>query len=142
MKPTYGRVSRRGVLPLSYSLDHVGPMTRTVRDNALLLQVLAGHDPEDPGSADEAVPDYSADLERGVKGLKIGLIRHFYVEDMQAHPEQTKAMEEAAEVLRGLGAEVREDPAGATPGLCHLHAHHHPLRGVLHPQALDGGAAR
>jgi aspartyl-tRNA(Asn)/glutamyl-tRNA(Gln) amidotransferase subunit A len=108
MKPTYGRVSRRGVLPLSYSLDHVGPMTRTVRDNALLLQVLAGHDAQDPGSADEAVPDYSADLERGVKGLKIGLIRHFYVEDLQAHPEQTKAIEEAAEVLRGLGAEVRE----------------------------------
>src|SRR5436190_7918792 len=66
MKPTYGRVSRRGVLPLSYSLDHVGPMTRTVRDNALLLQVLAGHDANDPGSADEAVPDYSVDLERGV----------------------------------------------------------------------------
>src|SRR4029079_19290007 len=108
MKPTYGRVSRRGVFPLSYSLDHVGPMTRTVRDNALLLQVLAGHDTQDPGSADVAVPDYSADLERSVKGLKIGLIRHFYTEDMQSHPEQTKAMEEAAEVLRGLGADVRE----------------------------------
>ena len=83
-------------------------MTRTVRDNALLLQVLAGHDPEDPGSADVAVPDYSADLERGVKGLKIGLVRHFYAEDMQAHPEQAQAIESAAEVLRGLGAEVRE----------------------------------
>ena len=108
MKPTYGRVSRRGVFPLSYSLDHVGPMTRTVRDNALLLQVLAGHDAEDPGSADVAVPDYSADLERGVKGLKLGLVRHFYAEDMQAHPEQAQAIESAAEVLRGLGAEVRE----------------------------------
>jgi aspartyl-tRNA(Asn)/glutamyl-tRNA(Gln) amidotransferase subunit A len=108
MKPTYGRVSRRGVLPLSYSLDHVGPMTRTVRDNALLLQVLAGHDVEDPGSVDVAVPDYSADLERGVKGLKLGLVRHFYTEDMQAHPEQAAAIESAAEVLRGLGAEVRE----------------------------------
>jgi len=108
MKPTYGRVSRRGVLPLSYSLDHVGPMTRTVRDNALLLQVLAGYDPADPGSADVAVPDYSAELERGVKGLKLGLVRHFYTEDMQAHPEQAQAIETAAEVLRGLGAEVRE----------------------------------
>jgi aspartyl-tRNA(Asn)/glutamyl-tRNA(Gln) amidotransferase subunit A len=108
MKPTYGRVSRRGVLPLSYSLDHVGPMTRTVRDNALLLQVIAGHDPEDPGSTDIAVPDYSADLQRGVKGLKIGLVRHFYSEDMQAHPEQAQAIESAADVLRGLGAEVRE----------------------------------
>jgi aspartyl-tRNA(Asn)/glutamyl-tRNA(Gln) amidotransferase subunit A len=108
LKPTYGRVSRRGVLPLAYSLDHVGPMTRNVRDNALLLQVLAGHDPEDPGSADVEVPDYSADLERGVKGLKIGLIRHFYAEDMQAHPEQAQAIERAALVLRDLGAEVRE----------------------------------
>jgi len=108
LKPTYGRVSRRGVLPLAYSLDHVGPMTRNVRDNALLLQVLAGHDPEDPGSAEVEVPDYSAGLERGVKGLEIGLIRHFYAEDMQAHPEQAQAIEHAALVLRDLGAEVRE----------------------------------
>ncbi len=108
LKPTYGRISRRGVLPLAYSLDHVGPMTRSVRDNALLLQVLAGHDPEDPGSADVEVPDYAADLDRGVKGLKLGLIRHFYTEDMQAHPEQAQAIESAAEILRGLGAEVRE----------------------------------
>jgi aspartyl-tRNA(Asn)/glutamyl-tRNA(Gln) amidotransferase subunit A len=108
LKPTYGRVSRRGVLPLAYSLDHVGPMTRTVRDNALLLQILAGHDPEDPGSADVAVPDYAADLDRGVKGLKLGLVRHFYTTDMQAHPEQAQAIERAAEILRELGAEVRE----------------------------------
>jgi aspartyl-tRNA(Asn)/glutamyl-tRNA(Gln) amidotransferase subunit A len=108
MKPTYGRVSRRGVLPLSDSLDHVGPMTRTVRDNALLLQVLAGYDAQDPGSADVPVPDYSAELDRGVKGLKLGLVRHFYTEDMQAHPEQAEAIERAADVMRGLGAEVRE----------------------------------
>jgi aspartyl-tRNA(Asn)/glutamyl-tRNA(Gln) amidotransferase subunit A len=108
MKPTYGRVSRRGVLPLAYSLDHVGPMTRTVRDNALLLQVLAGHDPADPGSADAPVPQYLADLERGVKGLKLGLVRHFYTEDMLAHPEQAQAIDRAAQVLHDLGAEVRE----------------------------------
>jgi aspartyl-tRNA(Asn)/glutamyl-tRNA(Gln) amidotransferase subunit A len=108
MKATYGRVSRRGVFPLAFSLDHVGPMTRTVRDNALLLQILAGHDPEDPGSADVAVPDYSADLDRGVKGLRIGLIRHFYAEDMVAHPEQLAALDAAAETLRRLGADVRE----------------------------------
>jgi len=108
MKPTYGRVSRRGVFPLAVSLDHVGPMTRSVRDNALLLQLLAGHDPEDPGSADVEVPDYAADLERGVKGLEIGLIRHFYAEDMQADPEQAQAIETAADVLRRLGASVRE----------------------------------
>ena len=108
MKPTYGRVSRRGVFPLAVSLDHVGPMTRSVRDNALLLQLLAGHDPEDPGSADVEVPDYAADLERGVKGLEIGLVRHFYAEDMQADPEQAQAIETAADVLRRLGANVRE----------------------------------
>jgi aspartyl-tRNA(Asn)/glutamyl-tRNA(Gln) amidotransferase subunit A len=108
LKPTYGRVSRRGVLPLSYSLDHVGPMTRGVRDNALLLQLIAGHDAEDPGSANVEVPDYSADLERGVKGLKLGLIRHFHAEDMQAHPEQAQAIESAAEVLQSLGAHVSE----------------------------------
>lgn len=108
MKATYGRVSRRGVFPLAFSLDHVGPMTRTVRDNALLLQILAGHDPDDPGSANVEVPDYSADLDHGVKGLRIGLIRHFYAEDMQAHPEQLAAIDVAAETLRKLGAEVRE----------------------------------
>ena len=108
MKPTYGLVSRRGVFPLAYSLDHVGPMTRNVRDNALLLQAIAGHDAEDPGSARVAVPDYSAALTAGIKGLKIGLVRHFYCEDMQAHPEQAAAIEAAADALRRLGAEVRE----------------------------------
>ncbi len=108
LKPTYGRVSRRGVIPLAYSLDHVGPMTRTVRDNALVLQLIAGHDPQDPGSADVEVPDYSAGLDQGVKGLTIGLVRHFYTEDMEANPEQARAVDEAAEVLRRLGAQVRE----------------------------------
>src|SRR5690606_15616666 len=65
MKPTYGLVSRRGVFPLAYSLDHVGPITRSVADNALVLQAIAGHDPEDPASASVPVPDYSADLDRG-----------------------------------------------------------------------------
>ncbi len=108
MKPTYGLVSRRGVFPLAYSLDHVGPMTRNVRDNALLLQAIAGHDAEDPGSACVAIPDYSAALEAGVKGLSIGLVRHFYCDDMQAHPEQAAAIESAADVLRRLGAQVHE----------------------------------
>jgi aspartyl-tRNA(Asn)/glutamyl-tRNA(Gln) amidotransferase subunit A len=108
LKPTYGLVSRRGVFPLAYSLDHVGPMTRDVRDNALLLQVLAGYDAEDPGSAKVPIPDYSAGLDRGVKGLRIALVRHFYAEDMQADAEQLQAIDAAAEVLRGLGADVRE----------------------------------
>ncbi len=108
MKATYGRVSRRGVFPLSFSLDHVGPMTRDVADNALLLQVLAGYDPEDPGSADVAVPDFSAELGQGVKGLRIGHVRHFYDGDETAHPEMAAAIDKAAAVLRELGAEVVE----------------------------------
>ena len=108
MKPTYGRVSRRGVFPLSNSLDHVGPMTRTVRDNAILLNILAGHDAEDIASADVAVPDYTAGLAAGMKGLRIGLARHFYTEDETAHPEQIKALDAATGVMRQLGAEVRE----------------------------------
>ncbi|HUA56975.1 MAG TPA: amidase [Candidatus Sulfotelmatobacter sp.] len=107
-KPTYGLVSRRGVLPLSFSLDHIGPMTRTVRDNALMLQVIAGHDAGDPASADVGVPDYSADLERGVKGLKIGVIRHFYAKDVEADPEQIAALDNAAALLGKQGAAVSE----------------------------------
>src|SRR5690242_13984200 len=108
MKPTYGRVSRRSVFPLSFSLDHVGPMTRTVRDNALMLQVIAGYDPEDPASADEPVPDYTADLDRGVKGLRIGVIRHFYAKDVEADPDQLKALDEAVALLGRQGAVVTE----------------------------------
>jgi aspartyl-tRNA(Asn)/glutamyl-tRNA(Gln) amidotransferase subunit A len=108
MKPTYGRVSRRGVLPLAFSLDHVGPMTRSVRDNALMLQVIAGHDPRDPASANETVPDYAAALGQGVKGLRIGVIRHFYTTDLAGDPEMVAAIEAAVTLLAAQGAEIRE----------------------------------
>ena len=108
MKPTYGRVSRRGVAPLAYSLDHVGPMTRTVRDNALMLQVIAGHDPGDPGSADEPVPDYTSMLGHGVKGLRIGVIRHFYTTDVAGDPEQVEAIDAAVSLFAKAGAEISE----------------------------------
>jgi len=108
MKPTYGRVSRRGVVPLAFSLDHVGPMTRTVRDNALMLQVIAGHDPADPASADEPVPDYGAMLGQGVKGLRIGLIRHFYTKDVAGDPEQVDALDAAVRLFAAAGAETTE----------------------------------
>jgi len=108
MKPTYGRVSRRGVVPLSFSLDHVGPLTRTVRDNALMLDVIAGHDPQDPGSVNRAAGGYTAALDQGVKGLRIGVIRHFYTRDNVADPEVTAGIEAALQVLAGLGAQVRE----------------------------------
>lgn len=108
MKPTYGRVSRRGVFPLAWSLDTVGPMTRTVVENAALLCVLAGHDAQDPGSAHEPVPDFSRDLHRGVDGMRIGLIRRFHTSDLEANAQVAASIEAAAEVLAGLGAEVIE----------------------------------
>jgi aspartyl-tRNA(Asn)/glutamyl-tRNA(Gln) amidotransferase subunit A len=103
MKPTYGAVSRTGVFPLSFSLDHVGPLTRTVEDNAILLGAIAGHDPADRSRR----PDCLADLHAGVKRLRIGVAAHFYMEDAIGAPEQVAAIAEAADVLRRLGAEVR-----------------------------------
>jgi aspartyl-tRNA(Asn)/glutamyl-tRNA(Gln) amidotransferase subunit A len=108
MKPTYGVVSRRGVMPLAYSLDHVGPLTRTVHDNALMLDVIAGHDRLDPGSANRATGGYTARISEGVKGLRIGVIRHFYTRDMTADAEMAASIEAAVDVFASLGAEVRE----------------------------------
>jgi len=108
LKPTYGLVSRRGVFPLSFTLDHVGPMTRTVADNALMLEVIAGHDPLDPGSAAAPAGHYTSALERGVRGLRIGFVRHFDEEDMPADPEVTAALEHVALTLQTLGAEIRD----------------------------------
>jgi aspartyl-tRNA(Asn)/glutamyl-tRNA(Gln) amidotransferase subunit A len=108
LKPTYGLVSRRGVFPLSFTLDHVGPMTRTVADNALMLDVIAGHDPLDPGSAAAPAGHYASGLERGVRGLRIGFVRHFHEIDLPAHPEVTAALESVARTLQGLGAEIRD----------------------------------
>jgi len=108
LKPSYGLVPRRGVFPLSFTLDHVGPMTRTVADNALMLGVIAGHDPLDPGSA--AAPDghYAAGLERGVRGMRIGFVRHFHTEDTPADAEVAAGLENVAGSLRELGAEIRD----------------------------------
>jgi aspartyl-tRNA(Asn)/glutamyl-tRNA(Gln) amidotransferase subunit A len=108
LKPTYGLVSRRGVFPLSFTLDHIGPMTRTVADNALMLEVIAGHDPHDPGSA--AVPNghYAAGVERSVRDLRVGFIRHFHEIDVPAEPEVTAALDHVARTLQMEGAEVRD----------------------------------
>ena len=108
LKPTYGLVSRRGVFPLSFTLDHIGPLTRTVTDNALMLDVLAGHDPLDPGSA--AVPSgrYASGLERGVRGMRIGFIRHFHETDVPADPEVAAGLEQAARTLQSLGAQISD----------------------------------
>lgn len=106
LKPTYGLVSRRGVFPLSFTLDHVGPLTRTVADNALMLDTMAGHDPQDPGSAPTQARYFGRMLDRGVRDLRIGFIRHFHERDMPAHPEVTAALEDVARVLQAEGAEV------------------------------------
>src|SRR4051794_6499898 len=108
LKPTYGLVSRRGVFPLSFTLDHVGPLTRTVADNALMLQAIAGHDPLDPGSAAASVGHYAAALESGVRGLRFGFIRHFHEADLPADPEVATALDNVARTLQSLGAEVRD----------------------------------
>ncbi|CAN5410206.1 Asp-tRNA(Asn)/Glu-tRNA(Gln) amidotransferase GatCAB subunit A [soil metagenome] len=108
LKPTYGLVSRRGVFPLSFTLDHIGPMTRTVEDNALMLEAIAGHDPLDPGSAAVPAGHYRAALDRGAKGLRIGFVRHFHEIDMPADPQVTAALEHVMRALQMLGADVRD----------------------------------
>jgi len=106
MKPTYGAVSRAGVFPLAFSLDHVGPITRTVEDNAILFQAIAGHDPVDPASARRTHADCLKDLKAGVKGLRVGVIAHFYEEDMTADAELVAGIDGAIAELERLGADV------------------------------------
>lgn len=106
MRPTYGRVSRYGVIAFASSLDQVGPITRDVRDNAILLEAIAGHDPHDSTTFPDPVPPYSQMLEGGVKGLRLGLPREYLTEDM--HPGVREATQEAVRVLRDLGAVVEE----------------------------------
>ena len=108
LKPTYGRISRKGVLPNTYSLDTCGPMTRTVEDCAIMLGVLAGYDPRCPGSIDVPVPDYRAALGNGtdLRGVRIGFVRHWYADT--AMPAVVAAVDAAIAVLEGLGARVEE----------------------------------
>jgi len=108
LKPTYGLVSRFGVLPNSFTFDTCGPMTWTVEDCAIMLQVLAGHDPRDPASADRPVPDYRAGLSEDIRGLRIGAVRHFWEEELPANDETRQSMDAAVEVFRGLGAVVED----------------------------------
>ncbi|MEI6320801.1 MAG: amidase [Pseudomonadota bacterium] len=110
LKPTYGLVSRGGVLPNSWSFDHCGPMARTVEDCAILLQAIAGHDPADPASAARAVPDYRAALrgQEDLRGVRIGVARHLWEQDVDTPAELVRATEAALDVLRSLGASVEE----------------------------------
>jgi aspartyl-tRNA(Asn)/glutamyl-tRNA(Gln) amidotransferase subunit A len=106
MKPTFGRVSKYGVFPLSWTLDHVGPLTRTVEDNAILLSVLAGHDPEDPYSANAPAEDFTRDLGRTVQGTTVGVPKDYYFEHVEE--EVGKRVEGAIEIFRSLGVKVQE----------------------------------
>jgi len=106
MKATYGRVSRAGVFPLSWNLDHTGPMTRTVEDCALMLQGCAGYDPLDPASANEPVPDFSAKLGRDIKGMRIGIPRRLFMSNCDK--EILTSFETAITQMTTLGAVVTE----------------------------------
>jgi aspartyl-tRNA(Asn)/glutamyl-tRNA(Gln) amidotransferase subunit A len=108
LKPTYGLLSRRGILPLSQSLDHAGPMCWTAKDAAIMLQAMAGYDSLDPACADVPATDFSAKIGESVKGKTIGIVRHFYETDHEASPAVKKAMEEAIAVFKSLGCVVKE----------------------------------
>jgi aspartyl-tRNA(Asn)/glutamyl-tRNA(Gln) amidotransferase subunit A len=107
MKATYGLVSRRGVFPLAYTLDHVGPMTKDVASNAMLLDVIAGHDAADPGSAARRPERYGRHLKKGLKGLTIGFVRHFHETDQPAAQDVAAALDTAAKLLAKEGARVK-----------------------------------
>ena len=104
LKPTYGLVSRYGVIPNSFTFDTCGPMTWTVEDCAIMLQAIAGHDPRDPTSSNRPLPDYRAGLSGDIRGLRLGVIRHFWEEDLPANVEVGESMEAALSVLEDLGA--------------------------------------
>ena len=106
IKPTYGRVSRYGITPLCWSLDHAGPMAKTVEDVALLLQAMAGYDAKDPSTVQQPVPNYAAALNGGVRGLRVGMPREYFYDSLD--PEIDSAVRQAIEVIKGLGASIRE----------------------------------
>lgn len=107
LKPTYGRVSRYGVVPLSWSLDHAGPMARSVEDCAIMLQAIAGYDPKDPASAGTAVPNFSLGLREGIKGMRIGVPRAGWFDENLGIAAETEAVfSHALKTLQDLGASI------------------------------------
>ena len=136
LKATYGRVSRAGVVTLSWSQDHAGPMTWTVEDTAYMLQAIAGHDPKDPTSSTAPVPNYSESLVEDIKGVTIGLPRHYFFDaDPSVNPEVVAVVEKAVTELEGLGARVREvslpsldwvRAANSVIMVCEAYAYHEP----------------
>jgi aspartyl-tRNA(Asn)/glutamyl-tRNA(Gln) amidotransferase subunit A len=108
LMPTFGLVSRAGVITNSYTFDHCGPLARTVDDCALVLEALAGYDPKDAGSLQRPIPPYRQALGQDLRGLRIGVLRHHWEEDIPASEDVRRAMDAALDVLRGLGAELEE----------------------------------
>jgi aspartyl-tRNA(Asn)/glutamyl-tRNA(Gln) amidotransferase subunit A len=106
LKPTYGLVSRWGLTALSWSLDHPGPMVRTVEDAAITMNVIAGHDPKDVASAKVAIPDYTSALTGDVRGLRIGMPKEYF--EAPLDPQVRKAVQDAVSLLESMGAEVKE----------------------------------
>src|SRR5580700_3731889 len=104
VKPSYGRVSRFGVTAFASSLDQVGPLTKTVRDSALIMNAMAGHDPQDSTSLNEPVPDYTAALGRELKGMRLGLPKEYMIEGID--PQVRSAVDAAIKQLQSLGAEI------------------------------------
>jgi len=106
LKPTYGRVSRFGLVAFASSLDQIGPITKSVKDAALLLNVIAGHDPRDSTSADTVIPDFASALHKDIKGMKIGVPKEYFIEGID--PEVEEAVKKAIDHLGSLGMEVVE----------------------------------
>lgn len=146
IKPTFGRVSRAGVQPLSYSMDHVGPMAATVQDCAILLNTFAGHDAADPASLNAPVPDFAAGLELGLLGLRVGVITNFHETDAKVSAPVDDAFRHAVAVMAELGATVTDvtlpplqdfSAAGWIIQLVEAHALHQPwLRTRYHEYGL------
>ena len=108
LMPTFGLVGRGGVIPNSFTFDHCGPLARSVEDCAIVLQVIAGFDPRDAGSIQHHIPAYRTALQRDLKGLRIGVLRHQWEEDLPASEDVSRAMAEALQILTSLGAELED----------------------------------
>lgn len=106
LKPTYGRVSRFGLVAFASSLDQIGPITKDVTDAAILMNVISGHDPRDSTSANVPVPDFTGSLKNGIKGLKVGIPKEYFIEGMD--PEVETAVKEAVKVIQAAGAEIKD----------------------------------
>ncbi|MBA2449664.1 MAG: amidase [Chloroflexi bacterium] len=155
LKPTYGLVSRRGVVPMSWSLDHVGPMARTVWDTATILQAIAGHDPADAATSIARPPSYTRSLEAGVRGLRLGLLRRYYVDWPGLHQDVRSAADAAFGELRRQGARIVDldaptldlAPAAWAPFLAEMYEYHaatvrarpQDYQALTRPRLLMGG---